>query len=47
MFLSLSLSIHAGGDEADEMADAESKIIKALGWNGDGLIASAETTTGG
>ncbi|KAL4528549.1 hypothetical protein Ndes2437A_g03114 [Nannochloris sp. 'desiccata'] len=31
-----------GGAEADEMAEAEAKIIKVLGWKGDGLIASAE-----
>jgi rRNA maturation RNase YbeY len=35
--------LYTGGAEADEMAEAEAKIMKALGWKGDGLIASAET----
>ncbi len=35
--------LNVGGAEADEMAEAEAKIMKALGWKGRGLIASSET----
>jgi hypothetical protein len=34
-------SLFTGGSEADEMAEAEARILKALGWHGDGLITSA------